>query len=62
MWTKYINAESEYIANYLSELINVEGKQSEASILLKDILVLSNRLNFSILRPELLQSASGTKT
>ena len=46
MWSKYINEESEYIGNYLAELINVEGKQSEACILLKDILVLSNRLNF----------------
>ena len=54
MWRKYIDAEGDYIANYLSELINVEGKQSEACILLKDILVLSNRLNFEILRPELL--------
>ena len=46
MWSKYIHEESEYIGNYLAELINVEGKQSEACILLKDILVLSNRLNF----------------
>ena len=58
MWTKYVHAESEYIANYLAELINVEGKQSEACILLKDILVLSNRLNFQILKPELLNYAS----
>lgn len=26
MWTRYIYAESEYVANYLSELINVENK------------------------------------
>mmetsp|Transcript_4195 Transcript_4195/g.5591 ORF Transcript_4195/g.5591 Transcript_4195/m.5591 type:complete len:112 (-) Transcript_4195:157-492(-) len=57
MWSKYIHSESEYIANYLAELINVEGKQSEAYILLKDILVLSNRLNFQILKPELLKYA-----
>mmetsp|Transcript_25419 Transcript_25419/g.31801 ORF Transcript_25419/g.31801 Transcript_25419/m.31801 type:complete len:112 (+) Transcript_25419:309-644(+) len=57
MWSKYIQSESEYIANYLAELINVEGKQSEAYILLKDILVLSNRLNFQILKPELLKYA-----
>lgn len=46
MWTRYIYAESEYVAQYLAELINVEDKQSEACVLLKDILVLSNRLNF----------------
>lgn len=46
MWTKYINEESKFVAKYLNDLINVEGKQSEACILLKDILVLSNRLNF----------------
>ena len=59
MWTRYIYAESEYVAQYLAELINVEDKQSEACVLLKDILVLSNRLNFQILRPELLQATSG---
>ncbi len=56
MWSRYIYAESEYVAQYLAELINVEDKQSEACFLLKDILVLSNRLNFDILRPELLQA------
>lgn len=58
MWTRYIYAESEYVANYLNELINVEDKRSEACVLLKDILVLSNRLNFEILRPELFTQPS----
>ena len=55
MWTRYIDAESDFIASYLSELINVRGKQSEAATLLKDVMVLSCRLNFEILRPDFIQ-------
>ena len=53
MWTRYINAEGQAVKNYLSSLINSDDKQNEACFLLKDILVLSNRLNFQILCPEL---------
>jgi len=62
MWSRYIHAEGEYIANYLNELINVEDKRSEACVLLKDILVLSNRLNYEILRPELFTQSGLQKT
>ena len=37
-------------------MINVRERQSEAGTLLKDILVLSKRLNFQILHSELLDS------
>jgi len=46
MWTKYIEEESSFISRYLDSLINVQEKQSEAAILLREIFVLSNRLDF----------------
>lgn len=55
MWTRYIDAESGFISKYLSDLINVEARQSEACILLKDMLIIGNRINFNIIKPELLQ-------
>ena len=46
MWTKYIEEENTYISRYLESLINVQEKQSEAATLLREIFVLSNRLDF----------------
>ena len=54
MWARYIHFESAFISQYFSDIINVEGKESDAYVLLKDILVTSNRINYQILRPELL--------
>ena len=54
MWTIYINEESKFISKYLSDLINVEERQSEACILLKDMMVIGNRLSYNIIKPELL--------
>lgn len=59
MWTRYIYTESEFINSYLADLVNVESKQNEACVFLKDILVLSNILNFDILKPELLKASKG---
>ena len=55
LWSRYICSERRYISKYFSEIINVEGKQSHADVLLKDILIISNRLNFQVINPELLQ-------
>ena len=59
MWQRYISWEAEFITNYFSELIEVKGKRSEAAILLRDIVNLSTRVNFEILRPELIQIKPG---
>jgi len=61
MWTQFISVKSDFITYYLNELINCGQKRSEACVLLKDILVLSNRLNFEILRPELLTPLGSKK-
>jgi len=37
MWARYIDIESEFVAQYLGELSKVEGNQSKAWVLLKDI-------------------------
>jgi hypothetical protein len=50
MWARYIEIESEFVAQYLGELSKVEGNQSKAWVLLKDIQALSNRLSFQILK------------
>ena len=56
MWSHYIHADEPQIANFFADMINVKERQSEAGTLLKDILVLSKRLNFQILHSELLDS------
>jgi len=51
LWTRYIQADQKFISNYLRELMEVEDDKSEAFVLVKDILELSNRLNFQVLLP-----------
>lgn len=58
MWSKYIHDEAAFISQYFKTLTNDPEKQIDVVILLKDILILSNRLGFQIIRPELLQIAT----
>lgn len=49
MWTRYVHMNGDDIARYLKVLAKDKESHSDAYILLKDILVLSNRLGFQIL-------------
>ena len=58
MWQRYTLYRRDYLLQYFCEIINVDGKQSDAYVLLKDILVISNRLNFEVLRPDMINACS----
>ena len=44
------------ITNYFAEIMAVESKQSEVQALLRDIMVLSKRLGYDIIKPEHLKA------
>lgn len=58
MWQRYTLQRRDYLLQYFCEIINVEGKQSDAYVLFKDILVISNRLGFEVLQPELVNACA----
>ena len=60
MWAKYRDQESHSISLYLESLVNSEERQGEAAVLIREIFTLSNRLDFQIVRPELLQSSTAS--
>lgn len=62
LWTHYIRVDESSVIEQFSELIKVEDNcQSEAATLLKDILVLSNRLKFQILTHEFVRKIQKNK-
>lgn len=58
MWQRYTLHRRDYLLQYFCDIIKVEGKQSDAYVLLKDILVISNRLNFEVMRSELVDACA----
>ena len=56
MWTQYLHGEKRKISRYITSFINDATKGDDAYALLKDILKLSNQLNYQVMLPELLQT------
>ena len=46
MWTHFVQAEAGKIASYLGELMRDPERKNEGSILIEDIRMLSNALDF----------------
>lgn len=52
IWSQYMLDESHQIRSYIAKLRETQPYQGQVEVLMRDILALSQRLNFQILRPE----------
>ena len=59
LWTRYIDAECQELAQYVARLIGSESKQHEAYVLLQDVLINSSYLGFEIFDHKLIKAIKG---